>query len=228
MSAMIVSELCEMAGITRQWLNKQVDAGKVPGCCRKLNGRLEISDCREVTEWISITSSLQKKKRGKRLSLQQRLGRMGDSSTAESFTATELARKIGVSAATIKRQVLEIPGAYADNIGYRFQNTKELRQWVETEITTRFLEKERLYRERLKRGSLGLSKAPFLRAGAAVSKAQVEINRVIKTHHFKTWATPEIRSFKEDLGYMVKLWQDVDKELSGRKKQSNPTYRGSG
>jgi hypothetical protein len=217
---MIVNELCEMAGITRQWLNKQADLGKVPGATRQPNERLKIVECAELNKWIKVTSDLQKKKRGKRLSLQQRLARIEDYSTSESYTATELARKTGISASTIKRRVLEIPGAYFDGLRYRFRNSPELSQWIETEIITRLQEKESSYRERLKRASLYLPKAPYLRAGAAVSKARAEINRAIRGNPVKTWGTLEIQSFREDLQYMVNLTREVDKELSRRKEQA--------
>jgi hypothetical protein len=217
---MTVNELCKRAGITRQWLNKQVDFGEVPGCHRKANERLEISECRELDEWVQITSNRQKKKRGKRLSLQQRLDRIDRSEITASYTATELGRKLGVTASTINRRVLEIPGADFDGRRYRFRNTPEMAQWIETEIRTRLQEKESEYRNRLKRESFGFPKAPFLRAGAAISKAVVEFNRATKGSPIKLWGTPELRSFKEDLAQFARIALDVDKELLRRKELS--------
>jgi hypothetical protein len=41
---MLISELCSLYGISRQWFNKRVDRGEIPGVRRKANGRLEIFD----------------------------------------------------------------------------------------------------------------------------------------------------------------------------------------
>jgi hypothetical protein len=213
---MIVAELCEAAGITRQWLNKRVDMGDVPGCRRKPNERLEIRECPELDEWIKTTSHLQKTKRGRRLTLSERLERLEAGSSGKNYTVTELAKKTGVTASTITRRILEIPGAYFDGIRYRFQNTPDLAQWVEAEIVGRQQAKENAHRQHAKEGTSDLAKLPFLRACAAISNARVQINRATKISPVKMWKTEEIQAFAASLQYMGRLAQAVVKELDRR------------
>ena len=236
---MTIKHLCEQAGISRQWLNHLVDLGEVPGVVRKENDRLQITANPDLGRWAARKRDLKKKRELKRDELKAR--KTGSSSeNGTSFTSKELAQQIGCTISSIHQRVLKIPGAYFDGsirrfwdaekkkwrierTLYRFTDTPELQRWIETEVTTRLQEKERRYRERLKIKELSLSKAPFLRAGAAVSNARVKINRVTKVHPIKMWGQFELQAFHEDLQYMVNLSKEVGKERSRRKEQSKLT-----
>jgi hypothetical protein len=212
---MTVNELCARSGITRQWLNKRVDLGKVPGCHRKPNGRLEIVECKELSEWIGITADLQRKKLGKRLSLQERLVRVGDCLTPESYTAVELSRKVGLTASTINRRVLDIPGAYFDGTRYRFRNTPELTQWIKAGVAERYLEREKILRQRARFPS-----NEFLRAGGSINRAFVNMVRLMRYNPLDTWGSDQLRDFRNDLRRFSTFADSIDKEFSRRKEQS--------
>jgi len=216
---MTVNELCGKAKITRQWLNKLVDRGEVPCCSRKSNDRLAIGDSPDLNTWIEKTAKRQKKKQGRRLSLKERIDRFNRIPDLEEYTVSDLSKKIGVTVSTVRRRILEIQSAFYDGKSYRIKNTPDLKAWIRAEVTARLQERESLRSARLARNSLRDLKAPFLHAGAAVSKAGVEINRVLMRHSLKTWGIPELLAFRNDLRYMISLSQDIDSELGRRKKQ---------
>jgi hypothetical protein len=212
---MTVNDLCKMAGITRQWLNKRVDLGKVPGCHRKPSGRLAIDECPELHKWAKTCSALQKKKQGKRLTLQQRLDRLNDSPIAESFTAAELGRKIGLTASTINRRVEEIPGAYFDGKRFLFQNTPELKHWIEGGIAARHLEMEKIRRQQVR-----FPNNEFLRAGGSINRAFVAMVRLMRYNPPNSWDTEQLRFFQRDLLGFSRFAESIDKEIARRKTQS--------
>jgi len=210
-----VYDLCERAKITRQWLNKLVDLGKVPGCYRKPNGRLSIEECKELANWIRVTCALQEQKRGRRLSLQERLNRLENHPLPESYTAAELGRKIGLTSSTTRRQVHEVPGAYFDGIRYRFRNTPELAHWIKAGITARHLEKEKVRRQRLRFPS-----NDFLRAGGSINRAFVNIVRLLRYRPINSWDFDQLRFFRDDLGQFDKFASSIGDELKRRRERS--------
>jgi hypothetical protein len=214
---MTVSDLCARAQITRQWLNKLVDRGEVPCCSRKPNDRLIIGASPDLDTWIERTARRQKRKQGRRLSLKDRLDRFSRIPDSDQYTVSNLAKKIGVTASTVRRRIVEIPGAFYDGEAYRIRNTPDLKQWIETETMARLQERERLHRERLKRKSLRTLKAPFLVAGAAISKARVDINRMLYKCPLKAWDRPELLVFRQDLEFMIQLACNIDAELETKK-----------
>jgi hypothetical protein len=50
---MRICDLSILSGLSRQWVNKLVDKGEVPGCRRKSNGRLKNYDDEKAAEWAS-------------------------------------------------------------------------------------------------------------------------------------------------------------------------------
>jgi hypothetical protein len=214
---MTVTELCERARITRQWLNKLVDRHEVPGCRRKPNDRLHIVEGPELDQWIQQTAKLQTRKRGRRVTLQERLERFRKMPNAPEYTVSNLAKRVGLTASTIRRRIPEIPAAFYDGKVYRFKKTPDLKAWIETEVTERLEERERLHRERIRRESFRIAKPGFLQAGAAIGSARVKLNRLFKTHPFETWGPQELSALRDDLRYMVRLAQDIEANLRRRK-----------
>jgi hypothetical protein len=213
---MTVTELCERARITRQWLNKLVDRHEVPGCRRKPNDRLHIIEGPKLDQWIKQTAKLQTRKRGRRLTLKERLERFRKMPNAPEYTVSDLAKKVGLTASTIRRRILEIPGAFYDGKEYRIKDAPNLKQWIEAEVTTRIEERERLYRERKRRKSFPIHKPGFLQAGAAISGAQVKLNRLFRANPLQTWGPQELSALHNDLRYMVRLAQDVEAKIGCR------------
>jgi hypothetical protein len=222
-----VTELCERARITRQWLNKLVDRGEVPGCRRKPNDRLLIIEGPDIGRWIQQTADIQRQKRGRRLTLKDRMDRFRKIPDSPEYTVGALAKKVGLTASTIRRRILEIPGVFYDGKVYRIKNTPELKQWIQTEVTTRLEERERVRRERLRRGPFRITKPAFLKAGGAVSAAHVKLWRVFKMDPLETWGPQELRALRDDLRYMVQLAQDIEAEI-GRRKNNSTTLTASG
>src|SRR2546430_17576508 len=108
---MTVSDLSARAQITRQWLNKLVDRGEVPGCVRdEESGRLRISNSSKLAKWVATKARLQTKKQGRRLTLEERRERYERLPGLEAYTATGLAQRTGLAVSTIRRRVVDIPG----------------------------------------------------------------------------------------------------------------------
>jgi hypothetical protein len=63
---MLISELAALCGISRQWLNKLIDAGEVAGVRRKGNGRLEIFNEDAALFSAPVIALSQKMKKRKR------------------------------------------------------------------------------------------------------------------------------------------------------------------
>ena len=215
---MTVNELCRRAGITRQWLNKLVDRGEAPCCSRKPNERLAIGDGPDLEAWIERIANRQKKKRGRRLSLQERIDRLQRTPDLDQYTVNDLAKKIDVTASTVRRRILEIPGVFYDGKVYRIPNTPELRKWINEETVVRLQERELRYRGRASRHAIQMDKPPFLAAGAAISKAKVEINRVLKRCPLKTWGKQELLALRDDLKMLLPLARSIDAELTKKPK----------
>jgi hypothetical protein len=51
---MLISDIAALYGLSRQWLNKLVERGEIPGVRRKPNGRLEIFDEKTVVNAASF------------------------------------------------------------------------------------------------------------------------------------------------------------------------------
>jgi hypothetical protein len=214
---MTVTQLCERARITRQWLNKLVDRAEVPGCRRKPNDRLLVIEGPDLDRWIRQTANIQKQKRGRRLTLKEQLDRFRKMPDVPEYTVGKLAKRVGLTASTIRRRILEIPGSFYDGKVYRIKSTPELEQWMQTEVTTRLEERERVHRERLRRGPFPIAKPAFLKAGGALSAAQVKLQRAFKMDPLQTWGPQELSALRDDLRYMVRLAQDVEAEIGRRK-----------
>jgi len=225
---MTVTEICEKAKITRQWLNQLVDRGGVPGCSRKKNGRLEIVNHPGLERWIKVTAAMQKRKRGRRLSLQALATRFAAIQNVEKkqgkfipapdrsvYTVNSLARKLGVNVSTVRRRILEIPDAFYDGRKYLIRDTQVLRKWIDDEITIRLQERER---QRLKRLSRPRTpKAPVFATGAAINKAVVDVKRLLRDAPLKSWGNAELSALRDDLEHMIRLAHDIDKELSEKR-----------
>jgi len=212
-----VTELCRRAGITRQWLNKLIDRGEVPCCSRKQNERLAIGDGPGLEEWIERTANRQKKKQGRRLSLQERIDRFQRIPDLDQYTVNDLAKKIDVTVSTVRRRILEIPGVFYDGKAYRIPNTPELKRWIHEETVVRLQEKELRYRGReSRRRDIRLIRPPFLVAGAAISKAVVDTNRVLKRCPLKDWGKAELSALEEDLKGLLPLARSIREELAKR------------
>jgi hypothetical protein len=103
-----VKDLCRRAKITRQWLNKLVDRGEVQGCRRKPNDRLLIIEGPDLDRWIQQIADVQKQKRGRRLTLKDRLDRFRKMPDSPEYTVGNLAKKVGLSRKQIGETSLRI------------------------------------------------------------------------------------------------------------------------
>jgi hypothetical protein len=215
---MTVSDLCARAEITRQWLNKLVDRGEVPGCVRdEDSGRLSISDSSKLAKWIANKARLQTKKQGRRLSLEERRERYERLPGLEAFTATELAERTGLGASTIRRRVVDIPDAYADGASYRFKRTPELEQWISETREQLLFEREQRHRLQLALKKNRVPKPERLKAGKRVNDTRVALVRLFKHEPLRSWDAFDLRMILEDLRAIDRLADQVEAELKSRK-----------
>ena len=128
---MTVRELSEQAGLSRQWINKNVDLGNVPGVSRKENGRLEIEETEALQRWISSKRQAQQARQKRRLSVQERIDKLSKTEEKEYLRPSELAQIIGNSTGFIRENALKIPGVCLYQNGYRFKKTPALQKWVQ-------------------------------------------------------------------------------------------------
>jgi hypothetical protein len=207
---MTVNQLCSSAGITRQWLNTRADRGEVPGVDRRENGRLHIVETRELQAWARTMALRQKKKRGRRLTLKERIDRSKIDPTIEKLTCKQLADKIGGTAKTVRLRVLEIPSAYSDGTSYFFQVTPTLKKWIAGQISKKQDERARLQRKR------SWIKSPILYVGNKLSNAQVAINRALRDCPIEKWGTIELTLIRDDVQRLTRFENDIDHEISRR------------
>jgi hypothetical protein len=193
---MNVGQLCKAAGISRQWLNKLVDLGEVPGVVRRESGRLQITEEPELSQWIAGRARQTEARNRTRERL--RLDRSTIKDPIEGgYTSKELADIVGCTDSSIRDRAVSIPGAYADDrityvfnkkLGrkmrvrnvYRFRDTPGLREWIRRERETK--EKGRKARKFRK-----FSHHPVARVGKCIQTLKMEWNRALKVSPLQTW-----------------------------------------
>jgi hypothetical protein len=223
-SPMNVTDICKTTGITRQWLNKLVDRGEVPGASRRDSGRLQIADSPEFRRWVTARSRLTTKRNRTRDQLRR------DKATIKApiegdYTSRELATMVGCTAESIRNRVVSIPGArldesttkvYDKKLGrniqihnvYRFRDCPELREWIEAE---RLAKQSVKLSRRVRR--IG-NKAPSWRVAYRISLVLVETRRVLREYAMAKWGDAELKSMVQDLQNVL---QPLSDEMSRRK-----------
>jgi len=215
---MTVSDLSARAQITRQWLNKLVDRGEVPGCVRdEESGRLRISNSSKLAKWVATKARLQTKKQGRRLTLEERRERYERLPGLEAYTATGLAQRTGLAVSTIRRRVVDIPGAYADGASYRFKRTPELQQWITETREQLLFEREQRHRMHLALKKNQAAKPERLKAGKRVKDTRVALVRLFRNEPLRSWDAFDLRTILEDLRAIDRLADQVEAELQLRK-----------
>jgi hypothetical protein len=224
---MNVAQLCKAAGISRQWLNKLVDLGEVPGVVRRENGRLQITEESELSQWL--VGRAQQTEARNRTRERLRLDRSTVKDPIEgSYTSQELADIVGCTASSIRNRAVSIPGAYADDrltyvfnkkLGrkmrvrnvYRFRDTPELREWIRQERETKESgRKARKFRK--------FAHHPVARVGKCIQTLKMEWNRALKVYPLRELDDMFLKSEARELESVLKPMLD---EL----KRRNPAFK---
>jgi hypothetical protein len=210
---MNVAQLCKAAGISRQWLNKLVDLGEVPGVVRRENGRLQITEEPELSQWLAGRAEQTEARNRTRERL--RLDRSTVKDPIEgSYTSQELADIVGCTASSIRDRAVSIPGTYADDrltyvfnkkLGrkmkvrnvYRFPDTQELREWIRRERETKEAErKARIFRKFPRHPVAGIAKH--------IQTLKAEQTRVLKVHPLSEWGEMDLKYNIQELELVLK------------------------
>jgi hypothetical protein len=132
-----VSEICELTGYTRQWLNKLADRGEIPDCSRNDVGRLHFDDTPELREWIKRAGFRNEPKNLKRTAQRWQFDQKPILPGDPSYRPCDLAKLVGCSAKTITRNQDNIPGVTVyysrpkrKKYQVRFKPCAELSQWI--------------------------------------------------------------------------------------------------
>ena len=210
---MNVAQLCKAAGISRQWLNKLVDLGEVPGVERRESGRLQITEEPELSQWIAGRARQTEARNRTRERL--RLDRSTVKDPIEgSYTSKELAAIIGCTVSSINSRATDIPGAYFDEetttvydkkLGrkmkvrnlYRFPDMQELREWIRRERETREVgRKARIFRK--------FPRHPVARIAKHIHTLKAEQTRVLKVHPLNQWGEIDLKYNIQELELVLK------------------------
>lgn len=225
---MNVAQLCKAAGISRQWLNKLVDLGEVPGVTRKQSGRLQIADTPDLRRWIAPRASLSKTRVFSRDELRRRRTNVEAPLDGKSYTSKELAQAVECTISSINQRVLSIPGAYFDDAPrivwnekkqrkikepnqYRFTDSPALRQWIGQEQAIKAM---------VRKSESRISDKPaFMKVSKRILNVHAIIRRLLREYPLKTWASNEIKSIMREIDGILTLRHDLELEVTRRSKK---------
>jgi hypothetical protein len=145
-----VTELEKMSGISRQWLNKLADRGKLPGCTKGPTERLVIRFTPALKAWIAQARKKGERAAARNAKFRQKFDGCYPPEGAETLRASDLAKRTRLSARTINRRAEEIPGRIPSGTGRqsRWVPCLELYEWID-ENRVRLLDVEPQFKRAL-------------------------------------------------------------------------------